>query len=850
MVLLALCLSSLAHSAELVTFQQFDSATLPGGGWGFGSGDGGTVTISTDTTKNYAGSAGSIRATYPARDAGGGGYVWGGYDVLPLATRDVYVEFWAKMPTSPKQGLKFLKIFGQRLQPTNYANTTFGLDYTGVDFGSMYCVSFGDGTGSENDTANIILFDGTSRNLVGRSFGTASIQTPQNTLWASSNWGDTWHHFRIHVKFNSGTSAANEIADGAYYVEIDGDVYVDASNLLNRHYSNGPIESIALFGWTQTNTAPFEIWYDDVRISTGGFITGGGASNQAPVATAQSVSTSENTAENITLAASDADGDALTYNIVSNPSHGVLSGSGANRTYTPTSGYVGADSFTFRANDGTANSNLATVSITVTASGMELNLNFEQGTDGQPADGPSGFSGAHAKTFYSSDIANSGSKSSKVEFVAGTDAWGTSGGAVDFPHHLSNGQELWCRGYFYFKAPWSWTCSPVVKIFRGAHISNASGNNVGYLSVFSDTTGEILLSNEAGGAQTSTGVSFDIGRWQCIEMYTKLSTTDPVFRIWKDGVLIAENTTHKTLGSSTDYADFAYIFTYWNGNVPQNQDAYVDDFIWTTNVPDQVDDAGNPMIGLIENGEANVAPVVASTIPNQSATVGNVFSYTVSAGTFTDANGDVLTWSASGLPAGLTFTAATRVISGTPTTVESSTVTVLVDDGHGHSASTTFTISVTGGVSPNQSPVAIAQNISTLQNTAKDFTLSATDADGDALIYAIVANPAHGTLSGSGANRTYTPTAGYVGADSFTFRVNDGTVNSNVATVSINVLSTTAGRFLRLQASNANGAIDFEAEVDGIHSASSVDGTAAAFDGLRVDVDHEVKIVEQVVSTN
>jgi hypothetical protein len=58
----------------------------------------------------------------------------------------------------------------------------------------------------------------------------------------------------------------------------------------------------------------------------------------------------------------------LTYSVVSAPSHGTLSGTGASRTYTPAAGYSGADSFTFKASDGTLESNTATVSITVRAS--------------------------------------------------------------------------------------------------------------------------------------------------------------------------------------------------------------------------------------------------------------------------------------------------------------------------------------------------------------------------------------------------------------------------------------------------------------------------------------------------
>ncbi len=91
------------------------------------------------------------------------------------------------------------------------------------------------------------------------------------------------------------------------------------------------------------------------------------APNSPPVADNQIARAGMNTAKPILLAASDPDNNPLTYSIVNPPQHGTLSGSfaGQLQTYTPTAGYTGSDSFTFRANDGTANSNTATVSITV-----------------------------------------------------------------------------------------------------------------------------------------------------------------------------------------------------------------------------------------------------------------------------------------------------------------------------------------------------------------------------------------------------------------------------------------------------------------------------------------------------
>ena len=57
---------------------------------------------------------------------------------------------------------------------------------------------------------------------------------------------------------------------------------------------------------------------------------------------------------------------SFSFTIVQPPAHGVLSGTGANRSYQPGADFNGSDSFTFKANDGAADSNTSTVTITVT----------------------------------------------------------------------------------------------------------------------------------------------------------------------------------------------------------------------------------------------------------------------------------------------------------------------------------------------------------------------------------------------------------------------------------------------------------------------------------------------------
>jgi VCBS repeat-containing protein len=89
--------------------------------------------------------------------------------------------------------------------------------------------------------------------------------------------------------------------------------------------------------------------------------------NRAPVAASQTLGVQEDGTLNVTLGASDPDGDTLAYSIVNGPTSGTLSGTPPALTYQPTANYSGTDTFTFRANDGEANSNVATVSMTVAA---------------------------------------------------------------------------------------------------------------------------------------------------------------------------------------------------------------------------------------------------------------------------------------------------------------------------------------------------------------------------------------------------------------------------------------------------------------------------------------------------
>ena len=250
-------------------------------GWKFG---GSGLSVAQTTPPPVSGDPSyALEGQYPAVGFTGETSAFADFYVSSLNTESIYIDFWAKMPDA-KEGLKFCKIFGMTNDPIGYANTTFMTDYTGIDQGGLLIAEYGDGTNTQNDSQDAIRLTGPAGSMIGRSYGTAVVMTPQMKYWTSSDWGTGWHHFRIHVKFNSGTTSSNAVPDGKIYLEIDGKVYINATGLYNRNPGDGPIERIGLFGWAGSDPQSFDVWYDNIVISTGGF-----ASDPAPAAMAETV---------------------------------------------------------------------------------------------------------------------------------------------------------------------------------------------------------------------------------------------------------------------------------------------------------------------------------------------------------------------------------------------------------------------------------------------------------------------------------------------------------------------------------------------------------------------------------
>jgi hypothetical protein len=91
-----------------------------------------------------------------------------------------------------------------------------------------------------------------------------------------------------------------------------------------------------------------------------------------------------------------------------------------------------------------------------------------------------------------------------------------------------------------------------------------------------------------------------------------------------------------------------------------------------------------------------------------------------------------------------------------------------------------------GTFQPNRPPTLTDLHLGTPMNVALAVSVVGADPDFDGLTFSHGA-PAHGTVTGSGANLTYTPTTGYVGADAFSVSGDDGRGGTSSATVSVNV---------------------------------------------------------------
>ena len=199
----------------------------------------------------------------------------------------------------------------------------------------------------------------------------------------------------------------------------------------------------------------------------------------------------------------------------------------------------------------------------------------------------------------------------------------------------------------------------------------------------------------------------------------------------------------------------------------------------------------------------NVPNTVSVTNPgNQTSTVGTAVSLQIQASD--SASGQTLTYSATGLPAGLSIASSTGLISGTPTTAGTSSVTVIATDPTGASGSASFTWTINPAAQPptaqNQSYNAVGNTTLAVGTTvtgpaatysASQGLLSGDSGDASCGTLSVTGNttPAHGTVTvSSDGTFTYLPAAGFTGTDTFQYTITCATSGKTAsATVTITV---------------------------------------------------------------
>jgi hypothetical protein len=530
--------------------------------------------------------------------------------------------------------------------------------------------------------------------------------------------------------------------------------------------------------------------------------------NDAPVLNsiaAQSVN--ENAPLTFTATGSDIDGDALTFSATSLPTGATLNANGS-FTWTPTYEQSGNYSVTISVSDGKLS---ASQNVTITVS----NINRKPVANAQNV--TTNEDNAVAVTLTGSDPDGE----ALTYAVTAAPAHGTlSGSAPNFtytPNANYNGSDVITfsvsDGDLSAQATVSITVNPVndapvlnsiaaQSVNENAQLTfTATGSDIdGDALTFSATSLPTGATLNASGSFTWTPTYVQSGNYSMIisvsdgKLSASQNVTITVSNINRKPVANAQNVTTNednavavTLtGSDPDGEALTYAVTAapahgaLSGSAPN-----------LTYTPNANYNGSDAITFAVSDGDLSTQATVSITVNavNDKPVLNTIASQSVeetSTLTFTatgsDIDEDALTFSAADLPSGATFENGT--FTWTPTWVQagSYSVAISVNDGN-ETVSQVVAITVSN---LNRAPVADAQSVTTNEDNAVAITLTGSDPDGEALTYTVTAEPAHGTLSGTAPNLTYTPDANYNGSDAFTFSVSDGALSAH-ATVSITV---------------------------------------------------------------
>ncbi|MFL5931617.1 MAG: Ig-like domain-containing protein [Gaiellaceae bacterium] len=562
--------------------------------------------------------------------------------------------------------------------------------------------------------------------------------------------------------------------------------------------------------------------------------------NRPPLASDRAAETPEDTTKELTVAGSDPDGDPLSFAVVSGPGHGALGPLVGDRvTYTPAPNYNGPDSFTFKANDGALDSNVATFRLTVTPVNdppvcRDLSAETPFETPVEPSPDCSDVDGdalAYA-------IAGQGTKgtatvvSGRLRYVPASGQTGTDA----FRYRASDGHAS--------------SNDATVTITIGPHVNRPPVARDDVLETPEDSGKglEVLANDSDPDGDTLSVVSWTQGKHGLVTCLPAGSCTyvpaadfagedSFTYRVEDGNGASAEATVRATVTAvndspvSTDGAAETAEDTAKTIALPATD---VDGDTLTFSV---LSGPSHGSLGTISGGEVVYTPardyfgpdsftfrandgheqsavatvaITVTEVNDPPASANDQFAIGVAEST--EIPGAVVLWNdtagptnESGQPLDVTAV-ATGPDSHGVASVTNGVITYTPEQGFSGTAKLGYTVCDKGTthgvpdprcatdgvisldvVASDRPPTANAQERETAEDTTLPVTLTGSDPDGDPITFEVVDPPAHGTLVGTAPALTYAPEADYNGPDEFTFRATDGRLRSEPAKVAVKI---------------------------------------------------------------
>ncbi|MER9397476.1 Ig-like domain-containing protein [Mesorhizobium sp. M0615] len=597
---------------------------------------------------------------------------------------------------------------------------------------------------------------------------TQEFSVPQNTLAlrfklkgvhfgdSSQNPGDAFEFALIGSDGKPIAVDGLSRTDAALNIQSDGTVFASSRIRLTGLDQNGklPPDAAVTVEFDLTGIpadTPLKLYFDllgfgalgsQVIIDDVEFVTEGQPGNHAPIASDDEAMVAEDGSVVVAVLANDTDedGDTLTPSVVTEPANGTVTlNPGGSFTYAPKTNFFGADSFTYRVSDGFAQSNVATVTLTVTP--------------------------VNDAPVATDDIASVTEDGSLILAVLGNDS-DVDGDALTpvLVTGPANGTlTLNLNGSFTYAptANFSGTDSFTYKASDGTAESNIATVTLTVTPVNDAPVAADDLASVAEGGSVAVSV---------------LANDTDVDGDALSPILVTEPT-NGTLTLNSDRS-----FTY----APKANFSGTDSFTYKSS--DGSAESNIATVALTINAaNQNHAPLAIGDMAT-AAEDGSVVVPVLT--NDSDVDGDSLT---PILVTGPTNGTLTLNPDGSFTYAPNAnffgtdSFTYKASDGIAESNIAIVALTITP---VNDAPVAADDLASVAEGGSLVVSVltNDSDVDGDTLTPVLVSGPTNGTLTlNPDGSFTYAPNANFFGTDSFTYKAFDGTAESNIATVALTV---------------------------------------------------------------